>query len=82
MITVNVNEPAARLAELVEALERGEEVIVARAHEPVARLVPYRRRPVRLGDWNLGLRVAPDWDGPEANRAVAELFDGHGGDPD
>ena len=79
---VNVHEAKTHLSKILERVERGEEVVVARAHKPVARLVLYRRRPVKLGDWNLGLQVAPDWDGADVNRVVAELFDGRGGDPD
>ena len=38
-IQVNVGEAKARLSELLNRLEKGEEVIIARGNEPVARLV-------------------------------------------
>ena len=40
MMTVNVQEAKTRLSELLGRVERGEEVVVARAGIPVARLVP------------------------------------------
>ncbi|WP_029288422.1 type II toxin-antitoxin system Phd/YefM family antitoxin [Cellulomonas sp. HZM] len=40
MTTVNVQEAKTRLSELLARVERGEEVVVARAGSPVARLVP------------------------------------------
>ena len=40
MTTVNVQEAKTRLSELLTRVARGEEVVVARAGAPVARLVP------------------------------------------
>lgn len=40
MTTVNVQDAKTRLSELLVRVERGEEVVVARAGTPVARLVP------------------------------------------
>lgn len=40
MATVNVQEAKTRLSELLTRVERGEEIVVARAGTPVARLVP------------------------------------------
>jgi prevent-host-death family protein len=39
--TVNVHEAKTHLSRLLEAASRGEEVVIARNGEPVARLVPY-----------------------------------------
>ena len=46
-IQVNVAEAKARLSALIEAAMAGEEVILARGGEPVARLVPLAPRPTR-----------------------------------
>ena len=46
--TFNVHEAKTHLSRLLEAANRGEEVVIARNGEPVARLVPYstpRRSP-------------------------------------
>ena len=42
---VNIAEAKARLSELVDRAARGEEVLIARDHKPVARLVPAGRAP-------------------------------------
>jgi prevent-host-death family protein len=46
-ITVNIDEAKARLSELVSKVEAGEEVIIARAKAPIARLVPFEERKQR-----------------------------------
>lgn len=38
MLMVNVHEAKTRLSELLERVERGEEVVIARAGRPIARL--------------------------------------------
>jgi prevent-host-death family protein len=46
--TVNIHEAKTQLSRLIEAIGRGEDVIIARNGEPVARLVPFsttRRAP-------------------------------------
>lgn len=46
--TVNIHEAKTHLSKLIEATNRGEDVIIARNGEPVAKLVPYsegRRKP-------------------------------------
>ncbi len=40
---VNMHEAKSTLSKLVEEVEAGEEIIIARAGEPVARLVPVVR---------------------------------------
>lgn len=39
--TVNIHEAKTQLSKLLEAVGRGEDVVIARNGEPVARLVPY-----------------------------------------
>ena len=47
---VTISEFRARLAEMVGRVEQGEEVVIARGRQPVAKLVPLRRkRRRRLG---------------------------------
>lgn len=49
-VAVTVSEFRARLAEMISRAERGEEVVVARGREPVAKLVGLqRKRRRRLG---------------------------------
>ena len=44
MATVTIHKAKTQLSKLVEQVERGEEVIIARGKTPVARLVPYEVR--------------------------------------
>ena len=42
MKTVNVYEAKTRLSQLLELAASGEEVVIARAGRPMAKLIPYR----------------------------------------
>ena len=76
--TVNIHDAKTHLSRLVERVEGGEEVVIARAGRPVARLVPYRvpRAPREPGLLKGKLWLAEDWDSPEVNAEIAALFDG------
>ena len=66
MLTVNMHEAKSQLSALVEAVNAGEEVVIARAGKPVARLVPYRAQaePRRPGGWEGRIWIADDFDAP------------------
>jgi prevent-host-death family protein len=49
MTTVNIHKAKAQLSKLLERVERGEEVIIARGRTPVARLVPYGQEQPKRG---------------------------------
>ena len=63
---VNIHEAKTHLSRLVERVEAGEEITLARAGRPVARLVPYRarREPRRPGIWKGQVLIGPDFDEP------------------
>jgi prevent-host-death family protein len=44
-----VHQAKSQLSRLLESVERGEDVVIARNGEPVARLVPYIPPPKRTG---------------------------------
>lgn len=69
---VNMHEAKTHLSRLVERVEAGEEIVIARGGRPVARLVPMTRRtrPRELGIWQNQIWIAPDFDEP-----VPELLD-------
>jgi prevent-host-death family protein len=72
---VNIHDAKTHLSRLVERVEAGEEVTIARAGRPVARLVPLRpARPRILGALRGRVHMAPDFDAPD-DRVVA-LFEG------
>ncbi|WP_432505865.1 type II toxin-antitoxin system Phd/YefM family antitoxin [Kineococcus arenarius] len=61
--TVNVHEAKTHLSRLLEAVERGEDVVIARSGKPVARLVPARSRGARRpGSWKGQVVIASDFD--------------------
>lgn len=47
--TVNIHEAKTHLSKLLARVERGEEIVIARAGKPVATLQPVRRTPVQFG---------------------------------
>ncbi len=64
--TVNIYDAKTHFSKLVEAAERGEDIVIARAGRPVARLVPLdapprARRPGGFGD---RITIADDFDAP------------------
>jgi prevent-host-death family protein len=76
--TVNVHEAKTHLSRLLEAVERGEDVVIARAGKPVARLVAAdvrteRRRPGALRG---RIRITDDFD--ETPASVLAAFHGEG----
>jgi len=76
MASVNIHEAKTHLSRLVEQVEAGEEIVIARAGRPVARLVPYHARtaPRRPGAWKGLVRLAPDFD--QADAAILADFEG------
>jgi prevent-host-death family protein len=62
----NVHEAKTRLSQLLEQVEAGDEVVIARSGRPVARLVPYEpRRGPRVPDTHRGqIWMADDFDAP------------------
>ena len=76
MDSVNIHEAKTHFSRLVERAEAGEEIVIARAGRPVARLVPLRRRlqPRQGGQWRGQVTIAPDFDA--VNDEIADLFAG------
>jgi prevent-host-death family protein len=63
MTQVNVQEAKTRLSDLLVRSERGEEIVIARAGRPVARLVPVEDVPPRRFGV-MRLDVPDDFDEP------------------
>jgi prevent-host-death family protein len=63
---VNVHAAKTHLSRLLERVAAGEEITLARAGKPVAKLVPYeaRREPRKLGAWKGKVWISPDFDAP------------------
>ena len=71
---VNVYEAKTQLSKLLEEVEGGSEVVIARNGKPVARLVPLQRsRPDRVpGGWEGKVWIADDFDEPDPE--LEDLF--------
>ena len=74
---VNIHEAKTHLSRLIERVEAGEEIVLARAGRPVARIVAFKARllPRTPGLWKGKVWLADDWDSPEVNAQVADLFE-------
>ncbi len=71
--TVNIHDAKTHLSRLVERVEAGEEIVIARAGRPVARLVPFRARtkPRTPGLWRGRVRLAADFDATDEDLLAA-----------
>jgi prevent-host-death family protein len=77
VITVNVHEAKTHLSRLLESVQVGEEIIIARAGHPVARLtaIPASTPPARTGFLAGGFTVPEDFD-TMGEVEVTDLFAG------
>jgi prevent-host-death family protein len=65
MVEVGVHEAKTTLSDLLRRVSEGEEVVITRSGEPVARLVPVQRRAPRTLGQDAGLFEVPaDFDDP------------------
>ena len=72
---VNIHDAKTHLSRLIERVETGQEIVIARAGRPVARLVPFRpRTSARVpGAWRGLVRIPPDFDEPDD--AILDAFE-------
>ena len=72
----NIHDAKTNLSWIIERVEHGEEIIISRAGNPVAKVVPLTRRIDRAGRDSLrGKLVAvDDWDSDDVNEAIARDF--------
>lgn len=77
MQTINIHEAKTNFSRLVDAASGGEEIIIAKAGRPAARLVPLERHKVvrRFGSMKGKIRIADDFDAPLQEEVIA-AFEG------
>lgn len=79
MKQVNIHQAKTSLSKLVERVEAGEEIIIARAGKPAAKLVPLTKgRPRRKLGWldgNRKFKIPDDFNAP-LPESVLRLFEG------
>jgi prevent-host-death family protein len=69
-----MHEAKTHLSKLVQRAAAGEEIVIAKAGDPVAKLVSYKRplKPRKAGAWKGKVWIAPDFD--ELPPDIAESF--------
>lgn len=77
MRTVRVHEAKTHLSRLLERVEKGEVITIARGKHPVARLVPIADPPRRPGLLKGKIWIAKDFDGPLPPDVLAALNGEH-----
>ena len=76
MTTFNIHAAKTQFSRLIEEVEGGEEVIIAKAGKPVARLVPIDKRAKRKLGLLAGRLIVPDdFDAPLPDEVLA-AFEG------
>ena len=75
----NLSEARSDLSKLVDRAAAGEEIVIAKAGKPMARLVPVEKPPFRrqLGGWEGKVWIADDFDDPLPDDLLG-LFYGEG----
>jgi prevent-host-death family protein len=75
---LNLYEAKTQLSALVDRAAGGEEIVIAKAGKPMARLVPLERRaaaPRQFGQNVLGITyIAPDFDAPLPKEILASFY--------
>ena len=72
--SVNVHEAKTHLSRLLDRVAHGEEVVIAKAGKPVARLVPIARTRTRVLGGDAGrVSIAADFDAPLPDDVLADF---------
>lgn len=76
--TLNIYEAKTHLSALVEKAARGEEIVIAKAGKPMAKLVPLEpmaRASRKFGQKVLGITyIAPDFDAPLPDDIIEDFY--------
>ena len=77
MDPINIHDAKTHFSKLVARVLAGEEVVIARAGKPVAKLVPIDRAPRKrvLGQDRGQVVIAPDFDAPLPDE-ILDVFEG------
>lgn len=66
MHTVNIHEAKTHLSRILDRVAAGEEIVIAKAGKPIARLVPFEveRKNRTPGTYQGRIRIGDDFDAP------------------
>lgn len=74
MDQVNIHQAKTHLSKLLERVEAGDEIVIARNGKPVAKLVPAPQRARREPGWAKGrIWIADDFDEPD--QEIIDMFE-------
>jgi prevent-host-death family protein len=74
-MTLNLYEAKTQLSSLVDRAADGEEIVIAKNGQPMARLVAFRERPKRKpGRLKGKIRIAHDFDAPMSEEELASWY--------
>ena len=75
MPTINIHAAKTHLSRLVERAAAGEEIVIAKAGKPIARLVALDRTPAarKPGLWQGRVWVSEEFDAPLPERVLKEF---------
>lgn len=76
MRSVNIHEAKTHLSRLLELVELGEAIVIARNGKPIARIVPFRAERRAPGRLKGKIRIGADFDAPLPDE-LAAAFDGN-----
>jgi prevent-host-death family protein len=80
MTTVNIYAAKTQLSALVDKAAQGEEIVIAKAGKPMAKLVPLEQKtlpPRNFGQNLLGITyIAPDFDAPLPDDVLDDFYSG------
>ncbi len=71
---VNIHQAKTQLSRLIERALKGEEVIIAKAGNPVVRLTPVQKQKPVLGSARGTFKLPPGWDDPMTDEEINDLF--------
>jgi prevent-host-death family protein len=74
---VNIHEAKTHFSQLVDAASKGKEILIAKAGNPVAKLVPIeaKKPKIRFGVFKGKMKLADDFDAPLSDDII-NLFEG------
>lgn len=77
MTKVNIHEAKTHLSRLLKRVIAGEEVIIAKNGQPVAKLVPFRKpgKERQLGTERGKIRISPDFDDPLPDEILRAFYE-------
>jgi prevent-host-death family protein len=79
MQTINIHDAKTQFSKLIEAVSQGEEIIIAKAGKPAARLVPIQaKKPLvrKPGSLKGKIKIAEDFDAPLPDE-IQSAFEGN-----